>query len=316
MAYSKQKYDPEAAKAKVQEAMQRLDAGISALNTSERWAEFLKFQSRFHKYSFGNAMLIHIQNPESTRVAGFRAWQGMGHNVRKGEKGLMILAPRWFYKSKETREILRDHAEVSPDNKVKVTYFTTAYVWDVSQTDGPPLPEIASKLEGDAPAEKLERLQAFARSLGYTVIEATHPTGAHGYMNPQEKIVATAPGLSPLHRLKTTIHEIAHIPELLGKSEKFDDRALEEVAVESVAFIVSDYLGLDTSQYSFDYVADWGRHRKETDIVKTLQDAGRRIQKAAEKIIAAMEGPELAPPAVDGPEAAGQSAEDPLALAI
>jgi antirestriction protein ArdC len=318
MAYSKHKYDPDAAKAKVQDALQRLDAGISALTTSKRWAEFLKFQSRFHKYSFGNAMLIEVQRPDATRVAGFRTWLGMGHTVKKGEKGIMILAPRYFYKSKETREILRNAAEVSPNDKVKVTYFVASHVFDISQTEGPPLPEIASRLEGDAPQEKLERLQALARSLGYTVIEAEHGA-AHGYMDPHAKVVATAPGLSPLHRLKTTIHEIAHIPELLGKDMKFDDRQLEEVAVESVAFIVSDYLGLDTSSYSFDYVANWGsRSGNQGEIIKTLQNAGRRIQKAAEKIIEAMEGREIESPelAATPPEDQVEAPEAALPLAV
>jgi antirestriction protein ArdC len=302
MAYSKTKYDPEAAKAKVQEARDRLDAGIAALTSSERWTTYLKFQSRFHQYSFGNIMLINSQKPDATRLAGFRAWLGMGHSVKKGEKGIVILAPRYFYRSKDNKEILRKGDPTPKEDRVKVTYFVTAYVWDVSQTEGPEIPEIASKLEGDAPLEKLERLQALARSLGYTVIEHTQGRGEHGYMQPGAKIVATAPGLSPLHKLKTTIHEIAHIPELLGKSESFDnDRALEEVAVESVAFIVSDYLGLDTSDYSFDYVASWGG--RTGNALKAIQDAGRRIQKAAEKIIAAMESPEVATPSLDAPEA-------------
>lgn len=295
MAYSKSaKYDPEAAKAKVQEARDRLDAGIAALTTSERWISYLKFQTRFHKYSFGNIMLILSQKKDATQLAGFQTWKGMGRMVKKGEKGIVILAPRYFYRDKEETGALREDAPTGHEGKVKVTYFVTAYVWDISQTDGADIPQIANKLEGDAPAEKLERLHSLIRSLGYRVIIDDHGA-AHGYMNASEKIVATAPGLSPLHRLKTTIHEIAHIPELLGKDEKFDSRALEEVAVESVAFIVSDYLGLDTSEYSFDYVANWAGKENAT---RAIQAAGSRIQKAAMRIIEVLDGPALEAPEV------------------
>ena len=316
MAYSKTaKYDPEAARAKVQEARERLDAGVAALTSSERWTTYLKFQSRFHQYSFGNVMLILSQKKDATQVAGFLTWKGMGRSVKKGEHGIVILAPRYFYRSKDSQQVLRKGDDAPKEDRVKVTYFVTAHVWDVSQTDGAPIPEIASKIEGDAPVEMLERLQALARSLGYAVIEEDHGA-AHGFMDPSGKRIATAPGLSPLHRLKTTIHEIAHIPELLGKSESFsNDRALEEVAVESVAFIVSDYLGLDTADYSFDYVASWGG--RSGDALKAIQEAGRRIQKAAEKIIEAIEGRSPGSIEISVPETSpSEPSEVPLPLGV
>ena len=208
------------------EIIGRLTAGIEQLTSSERWQEWLAVQSRFHHYSFRNTLLIQLQCPEATRVAGFRAWQQLGRQVRKGEKAIWILAP-------VTRK--RSDDDVEDDGKSRILVaFKPACVFDISQTDGEPLPEVCSRLDGAAPDGVYDELITFAHSIGYSVEEDYLPGGTNGDCNFTEHHIRVEVTNAPAQQVKTLVHELAHA--MLHENAK--DRALAELEAESIAFVV------------------------------------------------------------------------------
>jgi antirestriction protein ArdC len=259
----------------------RLDEGIAALVSSERWTAWLRVQSRFHRYSFGNALLIELARPGSTRVAGFRAWQRLGRTVRRGERGIPILAPV------VRRGRLADAGEAPDDDQApsevrRVAAWVVAHVFDISQTDGQDLPEICSRLRGEDPHGTFEQLLAVTGGRGYRVEDADLAGGTNGECLPGERLIRLQRGLAPAQRVKTLAHELAH-SDLHHDGYIGTPRPLAELEAESVAFIVCQAVGIDSGEYSFGYLATWSGGGDEARAA--LRASAQRIQRAAAAIL-------------------------------
>jgi antirestriction protein ArdC len=250
------------------ELLEALTAGVAALVTSEAWRRYLGFQSRFHRYSFHNVLLIATQCPQASRVASFSAWRRLGRSVRKGEKAIWILAPLF-------KKVERDEEEHSV-----LRGFKWVPVFDVSQTEGEALPVICAPLDGGDPAGRYEELVAVASSLGFSVLDHRFFGAANGDCSHAERLVRIEATNAPAQRVKTLAHELAHA--LLH--EHFSDRALAELEAESTAYVVCRRLGIDSSGYSFGYLAAWAGGGEEATAAITA--AGQRIHRAAGAILA------------------------------
>ena len=252
-----------------------LDAGIRELVSSARWQAWLDTASKFHNYSFGNQLLIALQMPEATRVAGYNAWKDLGRQVRKGEKSIRILAPRTGYKKDK---------EAGEKTEEKFLYFVSVGVFDVAQTDGDDLPEIASLLTGAGPAGAWAALVAFAESIGFkVVVQGMASPSLNGYCSHLDKLIAISAANDEAMQVKTLAHEIGHAL-LHGESTPGDmTRGEKELEAESVAFIVGKELGLDTGDYSFGYVASWAQGGDKA--LEALKASAARIHDAAKQVI-------------------------------
>jgi antirestriction protein ArdC len=254
--------------------IQQLTEGVAALTSTQEWERWLRAQRAFHRYSFSNVLLILRQSPQATRVAGFHRWHELGRFVRKGEQGIAILAP-------VTRRV---EADDDPDALTSVVAgFRAAYVFDVSQTDGEPLPEVAHLLDGDDPAGASVRLEKVAAELSYSVTVTQLPGERYGDCAPELRRIRISDRLAPAHQVKTLAHELAHA--ILH--EQFEDRGLAELEAESVAYIVCQELALDSSAYSFGYLAIWGRGGGKA--TRAITASGQRITSAARKILDQLE---------------------------
>lgn len=254
-------------------AYETLTENVERIRSSEQWKAALQVRAKLHNYSFSNVMLIALQCPDATMIAGYRKWQELGRQVRKGEKSIAILAP-----------MVKKMKDDDGEEKRRVIGFRAASVFDVSQTDGEelPMPPAPQLLDGDGEAidAAYQRVVELAGTLG-SKVELVDPETlgtANGAYYLATKAIVIRSDLSPLHRLKTAIHEVAHAMMHNGAS----DRQLGEVEAESTAYLVSDALGFDTGSYSFAYVAGWAG---ETD---ALLKAGDRACKAADQIITAI----------------------------
>ena len=283
---------------KLKEITDRLEQGITELFESERYREYLQVMSKFHNYSFNNTLLIAMQKPDASLVAGFSAWKNtFKRNVVKGEKGIKIIAPSPFKIKQEVEKIDpqtqqpvigRDGKPVTEEKEVTIPAYKVVSVFDVSQTEGRELPNIGvDMLTGD-----VEQYRDF-----FAALEKTSPVpisfeeiagGAHGYYHLEEKRIAIDEGMSEIQTLKTAIHEIAHaklhdIDLNAPKEEQGDrpDRRTREVQAESVAYTVCQHYGLDTSDYSFGYVAGWSSGRELAELKASLET----IRSAAAEII-------------------------------
>ena len=255
------------------ELLEKLTEGISNLTSSEQWQRHLDVQSRFHRYSFGNVLLIAAQCHQATRVAGFNAWRKMDRSVRKGEKALWILAPM-VYKNAD--------AEGGQDDKV-IRGFKFVPVFDVAQTDGEELPTVCSRLDGDDPIGAYDILFEVARSIGFTVVPHEFDGTTNGDCSHSERRIRIEIRNTPAQQVKTLAHEIAHA--LLH--ETFESRALAELEAESVAYVVSQSIGIDSGDYSFGYVATWAGGGEQA--IAGIKASGERIQKTAATILRAFE---------------------------
>ena len=288
---------------KLKEITDRLEQGITELFESERYKEYLRVMSKFHNYSFNNTLLIAMQKPDASLVAGFSSWKNnFGRNVMKGEKGIKIIAPSPFTVKQEVEKtdpqtgkpvIGKDGKPVTEEKEIKVPAYKVVSVFDVSQTEGRELPDIAvDELTGDVDRFKdffaaLE--QASPVPVGFEKIEG----GAHGYYHLEEKRIAIDEGMSDLQTLKTAIHEIAHAKlhdiDLNAPKEEQKprvDRRTREVEAESVAYTVCQHYGLDTSDYSFGYVAGWSSGKELTELRGSLET----IRSTAAEMINAIDG--------------------------
>ncbi|MGC8628132.1 MAG: ArdC-like ssDNA-binding domain-containing protein [Acidimicrobiales bacterium] len=258
------------------ELIKKLTEGISNLTTSEQWQHYLTFQSRFHRYSFGNVLLIAAQCREATQVAGFNTWRKMKRFVRKGEKAIWVLAPM-VYKESNSEEGESERAVCV------VRGFKFVPVFDVTQTDGEDIPEICSRLDGDDPAEHYATLLRVARSIGFTVEDHEFAGSTNGDCCHRQHLIRVESRNTPAQRVKTLAHELAHA--LLH--ERFDSRAQAELEAESTAYVVCQALGVDSGGYSFGYVATWAGGGERA--ISRIKASCERIQKAAATILAAFE---------------------------
>ena len=281
----------------VREITDKLEQGIKELFESERFKEYLRTMSKFYNYSFNNTLLIAMQKPEATYVAGYTSWQrNFDRQVMKGEKGIKILAPA-PYKAQEEREkidpltqkpvIGTDGKAVTETVEVLRPAFKVVSVFDVSQTDGKELPDIiVDELKGT-----VENYEAFFDALKQEspvpISFEDIPGGAKGFFSPVESRIAIQEGMSEIQTVKTAIHEIAHAklhafkPDEKAAPEDKKDRHTKEVEAESVAYTVCQRYGIETSDYSFGYIAGWSSG-KETKELKSSLDTIRKT--AAEMI--------------------------------
>ena len=281
----------------VREITDKLEQGIKELFESERFKEYLRTMSKFYNYSFNNTLLIAMQKPEATYVAGYTSWQrNFDRQVMKGEKGIKILAPA-PYKAQEEREkidpltkkpmIGADGKAVTETVEVLRPAFKVVSVFDVSQTDGKELPDIiVDELKGTV--ENYEAfLDALRQESPVPISFEDIPGGAKGFFSPVESRIAIQEGMSEIQTVKTAIHEIAHAklhavnPDEKTAPEDKKDRHTKEVEAESVAYTVCQRYGIETSDYSFGYIAGWSSG-KETKELKSSLDTIRKT--AAEMI--------------------------------
>ncbi len=240
----------------------------------------LSAAGRFHQYSFGNVLLIHAQNPDATRVAGYRTWQSLGRQVRKGERGIKILAPITY----RARTGAAADASDDEDRPRELRGFRVEHVWDISQTDGEPLPEVApTRLEGEGPAGLWEVLAEQVAADGYELKRGRcgRPQ-ANGSTDPASRTVIVRDDLSAAQACKTLVHERAHI--LLGHVENAVSYQICcgqcEVEAESVAYLVCTQVGIDAGCYSLPYVARWA----DGDL-ELIQKTAERVVTAARSIL-------------------------------
>lgn len=250
-------------KAKVKQATELLEQGVEDIFTSGRMAEYLTIMSKFHNYSARNCMLIMMQCPEATHVASYKRWQKeFNRQVRKGEKAIRILAP--ITHKQTIRETNKDTGEATDHEHVWMS-FKAVPVFDISQTEGDDLPEIAHDLTGDVEgfgklAEAIEGCTTAKVVYGW---EFSDPE-CHGSFNRIDNTIKIADGLSQAQTIKTLVHEAAHSLLHCEDGEQADaKREMREVQAEGVAFVVCNALGIDSGDYSFGYVAGWGQDSKE-----------------------------------------------------
>lgn len=295
--------DERTEKQKVQEITDKLEEGLKELFESEKYKTYLSTMSKFHNYSFNNTLLIAMQKPEATLVAGYKAWQkNFERHVNKGEKAIRILAPA-PYKIKEERdkldpvtgEMMFDENGMPQKEQVEVTIpaFRAVSVFDVSQTDGKPIPE----LEAQELLSTVEGYEDFVQALmnvapvpiGFEDI----PGDSKGYFHTEEKRIAVQENMSESQTLKTMVHEVAHSMLHNNEINRDDlmeapakDRNTKEVEAESVAYTVCQHFGIDTSDYSFGYIAGWSSGKDMNELKSSLDT----IRKTASELITGIEG--------------------------
>ena len=288
---------------KLKEITDRLEQGITELFDSERYKEYLRVMSKFHNYSFNNTLLIAMQKPDASLIAGFSAWKNnFGRNVMKGQKGIKILAPSPFKIKKEmekidpqTQKVIigKDGKPVTEEKEITIPAFKVVSVFDVSQTEGKEIPDIAvNMLTGDVEHYK-DVFAALEKTSLVPVAFEKIVGGAHGYYHLEDKRIALDEGMSELQTLKTLIHEIAHaklhdidLNAPLEDLENRPDRRTREVQAESIAYTVCQHYGLDTSDYSFGYVAGWSAGRELAELKSSLET----IRSTAANLIDTIDG--------------------------
>jgi antirestriction protein ArdC len=261
----------------------RLTKAVQELVSGEDWAQMLATAARFTSYSWANSALIQAQCPQATRVAGYRTWQALGRQVRRGERGIAILAP--VVKRMRVDEDTSDGKEREPLRVLRG--FRVAHVFDVSATEGRPLPEVAPRLlDGEAPERLYEHLAAQVALAGYALLrEDCAP--ANGETDFLAHTVRVRPDLSGAAATKTLCHELAHIllHERLAQNElRGGCRGRAEVEAESVAFVVCATAKLETGEYSFPYVARWAKGDLSviTSTAERVTSCARQIAETAD----------------------------------
>lgn len=271
----------------------KIEVGVKEVFESETYKNYLRTMSKFHQYSFRNSLLIELQKPDATVVAGYGSWKTkFKRQVRKGEKGIQILgySPRKITQEQELKDpngkIVYDKNGDSKKEKItkEIPSFTPVYVFDVSQTEGEPLPTLVNELDGSI--ENYNNLFEALKEVSPFPIEFENiQSGAKGYCDPKNKRIAIKEGMSEVQTIKTLIHEITHADLHASEFEKGaviqTDTRTREVEAESTAFVVASHYDIDTSEYSFGYLAGWSSSRE----LDELQNSLETIQKQANDLI-------------------------------
>jgi antirestriction protein ArdC len=253
------------------DARDRLAAAVEAMADSETFAAWLRARSSFHEYSFNNTLLIVSQRPDATQVAGYKTWQKLGRQVRKGEQGIRILAPCVVKRETDQGE---EHRAV---------FFRTVSVFDIAQTDGDPLPELEYRLlEGDAP-DLADFLCGVAMAAGLEVRREALADSVHGYLRRSERLIVVDSGCSGAMAAKVVAHELGHYydPWLAEHPDQYAAHLGDcEAVAESVAYVVAAHFGLDAGPSAIGYVASW------TDgVAGRVRELAERIDAAAAAIL-------------------------------
>ncbi len=278
----------------IKEITDKLEKEIENLFQSDKYKDYLKTMSKFTSYSVNNTFLIAMQKPDATMVAGYATWQKLNRQVVKGSKAIKIIAPCPYRRKTETNAADADGQPVAdnegshpeePEEKVLMG-FKVVNVFDVSQTEGEPLPELAHKLDSTVAgyADFIDALKQFSPvPIEFKRIEGS----ANGYYHLADKNIIIDDNMSQIMNCKTGIHEIAHamLHDRDTGNTDIPDRETREVEAESVAYTVCQYFGLDTSDYSFGYIAGWSSGRE----LKELKSSIDTIRQTAGRIIAGME---------------------------
>ena len=295
---------------RVKELTDKLEKGIMEVFDSEQYTKYLKVMSKFHRYSFRNIMLVLMQCPEASRIAGFNAWKkDFGRTVKRGEKGIQIFAP-FTYTSLEAQAVLDPATQkpiLNPDGTAKTAVvpvkrqsFKVAYVFDIGQTEGPELPSLGvDELNGN-----VEGYNAIFKAIcdisPVPVLFRDKPEHSKGAFYHNDQCIRINPGMSEVQTVKTGIHEVSHAilhnePKDDGETIPTKDSHTREVEAESVAYVVCQHFGIDTSDYSFAYVAGWSKGRELDELKSSLAT----ISDTAKEIIDGIERrcPELFPTA-------------------
>ena len=294
-------------KERIKEITAGIEKGIQELFESDRYRNYLTTMSRFHRYSLNNVMLIHAQKPDATLVAGFNKWKNsFGRHVKKGEKGIQILAPTPYKIKQEEQKLdpdtklplLDENGEpVTEEKEVTIPMFKVVSVFDVSQTDGRPLPQISSTLTGDV-AEYEVFLEALHRTSPVPISFQAMEPGMDGYFAPKKQEIFLREGMSQVQTICAAVHEIAHsklhdyehTTELADNGETIlvpgeKSRNTEEVEAESVSYAVCQYFGIETAENSFGYIAAWSQGKE----LKELRASLETINKTSSELITGIE---------------------------
>lgn len=294
-------------KERIKEITAGIEKGIQELFESDRYRNYLTTMSRFHRYSLNNVMLIHAQKPDATLVAGFNKWKNsFGRHVKKGEKGIQILAPTPYKIKQEEQKLdpdtklplLDENGEpVTEEKEVTIPMFKVVSVFDVSQTDGRPLPQISSTLTGDV-AEYEVFLEALHRTSPVPISFQAMEPGMDGYFAPKKQKIFLREGMSQVQTICAAVHEIAHsklhdyehMTELADDGETIlvpgeKNRNTEEVEAESVSYAVCQYFGIETAENSFGYIAAWSQGKE----LKELRASLETINKTSSELITGIE---------------------------
>lgn len=274
---------------KMEEVQNLLKTGVEKIQNSEEFKKYLTVMSKFHNYSLNNTLLIYLQNPNATAVAGFNKWKKDFHRtVKKGEKSIRILAP--ILKNKELLESdENDNQESKNENKIIVGYRPVP-VFDISQTVGEELPQAPKPIDLEGSYPLYEQNKNILKKLtGYEVVEAPREDGADGSCNYETKIISIQKNLSEFQKMKTLLHECGHAllhGSLINNDnldsfevEVMNNRHIREVEAESVSFVVGQFLGFDSSEYSFNYIVNWSGKSEY------LENSLKRIRNTANQII-------------------------------
>lgn len=279
---------------RLQEITAGIEQGIKELFESEKYMRYLSVMSKFHRYSVNNTMLIYMQKPEATLVAGFNKWKNQfARHVKKGEHGITIIAPTPY--KKKIEEMKRDpdtHAPildadgktVMEEKEIEIPMFRPVKVFDVSQTDGKPLPELASSLSGTVPHYEAF-LEALRRSTSVPIEFEPMAANTDGYFSPDQQRIAIREGMSEVQTVSATVHEIAHsklhnrqkMQETAAAGDnapdqpKPKDRRTEEVEAESISYAVCQYFGIQTGENSFGYIASWSKGKELKELRASLE---------------------------------------------
>lgn len=279
---------------------EQLEKSIQDFMESEKYKTFLSSMAKFHNYSLNNQILIAVQKPDSTLCAGYTTWQKQNRYVKKGEKGIRIICPAPYKKEylKDVIDKTTGKPELLPDGKAKqeivqkvIPFFKVGYVYDISQTEGQPLPEIADILEGDLDEGLKSLKEAMLQVSPVPVCFQPIDGEANGFYSPAAGEIVVDSTLSEKQSLKTLIHETAHAllhnPETASSQST---RETKEVEAESVAYVVCQYFGLDTSDYSFGYIAGWSSGKGTPELkasLETIRETSNGIITKTEQILAA-----------------------------
>ena len=276
---------------KIDEITEKLEAGIKDMFQGDNFKEYLKSMSKFHRYSLNNVILITSQMKDATHVASFTKWKELDRSVKKGEHGLQIFSPIIRNKlDPETKEIIINEKSGKPEKVI--TGYKPAYVFDISQTEGKELPEIVKVLTGKV--EDFEKLKEALTKVSEVPISFEHINGrANGYYSLTEEKIVVDESLPEAQKIKTMVHEISH-SMLHSNADDEKERTTKEVEAESVAYTVCNYLGLDTSDYSFGYIGGWSKDMELSELkesLSTIKDTSSRIIKKLEEYTVSYEQP-------------------------
>lgn len=286
--YNKQEYK-EKKEEEIKAIVGSIEDGIKQFQNSDFFKNYLEVMSKFHKYSFSNSLLIAMQKPHATLVAGFNTWKNQGRTVNKGEKAITILAP-CIYKQKEKVEVLNPETnkkETREVEHIKRIGFKKVSVFDISQTQGKEIPRLTHELKGDVKELDIIK-EAVEEITGIKIEYEAIRGGAKGYFSPVDNRIAIKEGMEGLQQAKTILHEGVHAVLHCNLKKDGIDRHRAETEAEATAFTICSRLGLDTSQYSFPYLASWASNPELTELkasLKTIQETAMKfIDKIEDKL--------------------------------